>query len=135
MYHSRTISISIDQNWQDIYEAYWRPQDFPKWASGLSRSVLTYDGVRWHAEGPEGTVSIRFTGHNQFGVMDHYVSVNDGPEIYVPLRVIQNGDGAEVQLTLFQQAGMSDAKFLADAEWVEQDLLTLKLLASPDVSV
>jgi len=34
------------------------------------------------------------------------------------------------QLTLFQQAGMSDAKFLADAEWVEQDLLTLKLLAS-----
>lgn len=67
--------------------------------------------------------------------MDHYVSVNDAPEIYVPLRVIQNGDGAEVQLTLFQQKGMSDAKFLADAEWVEQDLLTLKLLASPDVSV
>lgn len=66
--------------------------------------------------------------------MDHYVSVNDGPEMYVPLRVIQNGDGAEVQLTLFQQAGMSDAKFLADAEWVEQDMLTLKLLASPDFS-
>lgn len=135
MYHSRTISITIDQNWQDIYEAYWRPQDFPKWASGLSRSVLIHDGVRWHAEGPEGTVSIRFTEHNQFGIMDHYVRVNDGPEIYVPLRVIQNGDGAEVQLTLFQQAGISDVKFLADAEWVEQDLLTLKLLASPDAAV
>ena len=91
--------------------------------------------VKWRTEGPEGTVSIRFTGHNQFGVMDHYVRMNDGPEIYVPLRVIQNGDGAEVQLTLYQQEGMSDAKFLADAEWVEQDLLTLKLLASPEVSV
>lgn len=134
MYHSRTISITINQNWQDIYEAYWRPQDFQKWASGLSRSILSHDGVRWNAEGPEGSVSIRFTGHNDFGIMDHYVSVNDGPEMYVPLRVIQNGDGAEVQLTLFQQAGMSDAKFLADAEWVEQDLLTLKLLASPDFS-
>lgn len=135
MYHSRIISIAIDQNWLDFYEAYWRPRDFSKWASGLSRSELAHDGVRWNAEVEDGTVSIRFTGYNQFGVMDHYVSVNDGPEIYVPLRVIENGGGAEVQLTLFQQPGTSDAKFLADAEWVEQDLLTLKLLTSPDVSI
>jgi len=105
MYHSRTISITIDQNWLDIYEAYWRPQDFPKWASGLSRSILTHDGVRWNAEDPDGSVNIRFTGHNQFGVMDHYLSVNDGPEIYVPLRVIQNGDGAEVSAHLVSASG------------------------------
>ena len=53
------------------------------------------------------------------------------PEIYVPLRIIQNGDGAEVLLTLFRQAGMSDSKFAADAEWVGRDLLALKTLVSP----
>jgi len=55
---------------------------------------------------------------------------SNGSEIYVPLRIIQNGDGAEVLLTLFRQQDMTDAKFIADAEWVERDPLTLKALAA-----
>ncbi len=102
MLESRVISISIDRNWKDIYEAIWRPEDVPKWASGLSQSRLTRQGDAWKAQGPEGTVSIRFTGHNAFGIMDHYVTPGSGPEIYVPLRIIQNGDGADVQFTLFR---------------------------------
>jgi len=130
MLESRTISISINRNRKEVYEAVWRPEDFPKWASGLSRSSLTRDGELWKAEGPEGSVRIRFTGHNAFGVMDHYVYVDNAPEIYVPLRIIQNGDGAEVLLTLFRQMGMSDSKFAADAEWVERDLLALRALVT-----
>ena len=128
MFESRMISVSIDRNWKEIYEAVWRPEDFPKWASGLSQSRLSRDGDAWRAEGPEGTITIRFTGHNAFGVMDHHVQAGSGPEIYVPLRIIQNGNGADVQLTLFRQSDMSDAKFAADAEWVERDLLALKAL-------
>jgi len=130
MLASRTISVSINRSWKEVYEAVWRPEDFPKWASGLSRSSLTKDGELWKAEGPEGSVRIRFTGHNAFGVMDHHVYAGDAPEIYVPLRIIQNGDGAEVLLTLFRQAGMSDAKFAADAGCVERDLLALKALVA-----
>jgi hypothetical protein len=62
--------------------------------------------------------------------MDHYVDVGIGPEIYIPLRIIPNGDGAEVLLTLFRQPGMSDAKFEGDAKWVERDLLSLKALVT-----
>jgi len=54
--------------------------------------------------------------------------LGDGSVIYVPLRVISNGDGAEVLLTLFRQPGMSDAKFAADAEWIGRDLRALKTL-------
>ena len=128
MLESRTISISIDRNWKEIYEAVWRPEDFPKWASGLSQSPLAKDGDAWKAEGPAGAIRIRFTAHNAFGVMDHYVKAGSGAEIYVPLRIIQNGAGAEVQFTLFRQPGMTDAKFAEDAEWVRRDLLTLKAL-------
>jgi len=130
MLESRTISISINRNWNEVYEAVWRPEDFPKWASGLSSSSLTKDGDAWKAEGPEGPVRIKFTDHNAFGVMDHYVKVDVGPAIYVPLRIIQNGEGAEVQLTLFRQQGMSEDNFAADAEWVERDLLALKALVT-----
>ncbi len=129
MFESRMISISIDRNWQEIYEAVWRPEDFPKWASGLSQSSLAKDGDAWKVEGGE-PVRIRFTRHNAFGVMDHYVTAGNGPEIYVPMRIIQNGDGADVQFTLFRQQDMSDERFAADAEWVERDLLALKALVT-----
>jgi hypothetical protein len=130
MLESRTISVSINRNWNEVYEAVWRPEDFPKWASGLSKSTLTRDDDAWKAEGPEGQVRIAFTDHNAYGVMDHSVTLGDGTVIYVPLRVIRNGDGAEVLLTLFRQPGMSDAKLAADAEWVTRDLLSLKALVT-----
>lgn len=130
MLESKTISMSINRNWKEVYEAVWRPEDFPKWASGLSKSSLTQHGEAWEAEGPEGTVRILFTAHNAFGVMDHYVDAGNGTIIYVPLRIIENGDGAEVLLTLFRQQDMSDAKFAADAEWIARDLLALKALVT-----
>ena len=130
MLEARTISISIDRNWQEVYEAIWRPEDFPKWASGLCKSSLTQHGKVWEGEGPDGPITIRFTDHNLFGVMDHYVEVGVGQEIYVPLRIISNGDGAEVLLTLFRQPDMSDEKFEADTQWVKRDLLALKALVT-----
>lgn len=128
MLESRTLSISINRNWHEVYEAIWRPEDFPKWASGLSKSLLTRKGETWTAEGPEGPVTITFTEHNAFGVLDHSVTLADGRVIYVPLRVIRNGEGAEVLLTLLRQPGISDAQYAADAEWVKRDLLVLKTL-------
>ena len=128
MFESRTMSVAIGRPWREMYEAIWRPEMFLKWASGLSNSSLEKDGEIWKARGPEGTISIRFTDHNPFGVMDHYVDTGSGPEIYAPRRIISNADGAEVLLTLFRQPQMSAEKFLADAEWVERDLLALKAL-------
>jgi len=122
------MSISVDRPWRELYDAIWRPEIFPKWASGLSQSSIERDGDWWNAKGPDGRIRIRFTDHNLYGVMDHYVDVGSGSVIYVPMRVIPNGTGAEVLLTLFRQPGMSDAKFLADAEWVQCDLLALRSL-------
>ena len=130
MLESRTISISIDRHWQSIYEAIWRPEAFPKWASGLSKSSLIKDGDAWKAEGSEGSIRISFTDHNPFGVMDHFVTLNSGSTIYIPLRVICNGEGAEVALTLFRQPDMTDSQFETDAEWVMRDLLALKALVT-----
>ena len=123
MLEARTVSVSIARPWEEVYEAAWRPEDFPKWASGLSASPLVRDGDRWTAAGPEGPVRIRFTERNAFGVMDHHVDPGTGPEVYVPMRVVPNGGGAEVLVTLFQRPGMSDEAFAADGAWVLRDLL------------
>lgn len=129
MSESRTLSISIPCDWQVLYERIWRPEYFPEWASGLSDADLRREGAVWKATGPNGTVGIRFTGHNDFGVMDHWVELPDGQTVYVPLRVIANGAGAEVQLTLLRQPWMTEDKFETDTEWVKRDLEKLKQLA------
>lgn len=131
MVESRTLSISIDRDWQQVYDAMWRPQDFARWASGLSRSPLKEDGTGWwKTDGPEGPIRVRFTEHNAFGVMDHTVDIGDGTEVYVPMRVVANGKGAEILFTLFRQPGMSDEKFAADAEWIARDLIALEALVT-----
>jgi hypothetical protein len=76
-------------------------------------------GEIWTAQGPEGPIQIRFTDRNEFGVMDHWVDLGGGRVVYVPLRIVANGSGAEVLLTLFRQPEMSDAKFAQDQDWGE----------------
>lgn len=128
MLPATTLSVSIDCHWQALYERIWHPDFFSKWASGLSESDLHEQEGTWVATGPEGPVRIRFTAHNEQGVMDHFVELGDGNEVYIPLRAIQNGDGAEVLLTLYRQPDMDDERFAADVEWVKRDLAALKKL-------
>jgi hypothetical protein len=60
------------------------------------------------------------------GVMDQHVETGDGLEVHIPLRVIANGDGAEVMLTLFRLPGMTNETFARDAKWITRDLRALK---------
>ncbi|PTB17940.1 polyketide cyclase [Trinickia symbiotica] len=128
MAESKTISVSIQRSQQAVYDFTSRPASFAQWASGLGKLVGN-DGPVWRFEGESGPVKIRFTEPNGYGVLDHYVELPDGTEIYVPMRVISNGStGAEVQFTLFRVPGMTDEKFAADGEWVMRDLMRLKEL-------
>ncbi len=124
-----TLSVTIARPWREVYEAFWRPEAFARWASGLSETALRADGNDWIGKGPEGGIRVAFTPHNDFGVMDHVVTPDGGEPIHIPLRIIANGEGAEVQLTLFRQPEMDDDTFARDKKWVRGDLLKLKKLA------
>ncbi|MGE9553402.1 polyketide cyclase [Erwinia amylovora] len=128
MLPSQTVSLTIPRNWLDLYETIWKPDYFPKWASGLSQSTLVQEGQYWKATGTSEPVKIRFTEHNPFGVMDHYVVTGSGKEVSVPMRVVGNEEGAEVLITVFRQPLMSDEKFAQDVEWVKRDLQALHTL-------
>ena len=124
---TRTISISIRRDWRDVYEFAHRPENFARWASGAAKS-LRKEGGDWVADGPDGRAVLRFAPRNEFGVLDHTVTLASGAEIHVPLRVVPNGRGCEVLFTLFRQPGMTDAVFARDADWVAKDLAALKAL-------
>jgi hypothetical protein len=84
------------------------------------------DGAQWIVETPAGHVQLRFATWNQWGVLDHLVTLPSGGQVVVPMRVIQNGAGSEVLFTLFQRPGTSDAQFYEDAVLVQRDLETLR---------
>ena len=127
IFESRTVSISIDRPLEQVYAFLAQPENFRQWASGLGASLQEIAGG-WRADTPEGPVTLRFTAPNAFGVLDHYVVLANGDEIYVPLRALANGDGCEIVFTLFRQPAMTDEKFAADSAWVARDLQTLKSL-------
>jgi len=125
---SRHISIRIHKPAPEVYAFARPPENFPKWAAGLGED-LTRDGDQWIAHGPGGDVRVRFSPENPYGVLDHWVTLADGTELFVPLRVIANGDGAEVILTLYRPPNMyDDAAFDRDAAVVARDLAKLKAL-------
>lgn len=123
----RTLSISIQKSWTEVAAYLADPAHFNAWASGLGGSLHEADG-RWQGQGPAGPIVLRFSPPNTFGIADHWVELTPGVEVYVPLRTVANADGAEVSLTLFRQADMSEADWARDIAWVEQDLATLKRL-------
>ena len=122
-----TVQVSIDHSLQQAYAFLRQPESFPKWASGLASGVTREDD-KWFGAAPEGRVEITFSEANPYGVLDHWVKLPDGQELYIPLRVIANGAGCEVLLTVFRRPGASDEDFARDQEWVQRDLSALKQL-------
>ncbi|NMJ43247.1 SRPBCC family protein [Roseomonas sp. JC162] len=124
---SRTLSTRIERPAAEVYAFASCPENLPRWAAGLGGAV-TPDGADWRVETPQGALRLRFAAPNAYGVLDHAVMLPDGSVVEVPMRVVPNGDGAEVLFTLFRQPGMTEADFARDAGLVAADLATLKRL-------
>jgi hypothetical protein len=124
---SQTIAVRINRPFQSVYDFLAIPENWNQWATGLGKSIKhTKDG--WVAGTQNGPIKVRFTPPNNFGVVDHYVVRSSGAEIYVPMRLITNNTGCELQFTLFREPNMSDETYASDAGWVQKDLNTLKSL-------
>ncbi|HUC99413.1 MAG TPA: hypothetical protein VMR88_13085 [Candidatus Polarisedimenticolaceae bacterium] len=124
---AKHISVSIERSASEVYEFASKPENLPQWAGGLGGSINNVEG-EWIAEAPMGTVKVKFTESNKFGVLDHEVTLASGIKFYNPMRILQNNDGSEVIFTLYRQAGVSDQQFADDAESVQRDLNKLKTL-------
>lgn len=124
---AKVIHCSIDRDWRDVYDFAAKPENMPLWASGLA-SGLDPDGDDWIARGVLGTVKVSFVPPNEFGVIDHTVTIESGIRVYNALRIVPNGDGCEVMFTLLRLSGMTDQQLADDAAHIAKDLATLKSL-------
>jgi len=121
------IGIGIECPFEQAYAFTSNPENLPLWAAGLAGGI-TRSGDEWIITTPQGEARLRFAPINNFGILDHTVTLAPDVEVHVPMRMVRNADGCEVILTLYRQPGMDDAQFQHDANLVRQDLNTLKQL-------
>lgn len=124
---SRHISERIDRPASAVYEYASDPANLPQWAPGLGSAVENIDG-RWFVDSPMGRVGLAFVQRNDFGILDHDVTLPSGEVVYNPMRVIADGGVCEVVFTVRRRPGMSDEDFDRDAGAVAADLALLKRL-------
>ncbi|MFJ9059916.1 SRPBCC family protein [Streptomyces sp. NPDC102409] len=125
---TRHLSIHIDRPAGQVYAYASEPSHLPAWAAGLGASIEETDG-QWIADSPMGRVVVDFAPRNDFGVLDHHVTLPSGETVYNPVRVIADGPGCEVVFTLRRRPGVSAEEFRRDEAAVSADLTTLKRIA------
>ena len=127
IFPSRTLSVTINRAWTEVYDYASDPANLTHWAAGLG-TAFEHTGDDWTFRTPGGEpVKMRFTEQNALGVLDHDVILADRT-VHVPLRVMPNGDGAEVTFLLLQENGMTEEEYQRDAAAVRKDLETLKTI-------
>lgn len=124
-YPAKHISISINKPAHQVYQFASNPENFPKWVKFV-KSIRLDTGNSWLAETDLGHIRIDFAPRNEFGVIDHLVTLPDGSTINNPMRVIGNATGSEFIFTLFWMPARTEKEFQDDAKLVEADLKRLK---------
>jgi hypothetical protein len=122
---SRHIAERIERPVDEVYAYAADPAHLPEWAAGLGDGIDQVDG-RWFLRAGDGSVEISFAPSNKFGVLDHYVTMPSGETIYVPMRVLADGEASEVVFTLRRLPEMTDEELAHDEAAVVADLLKLK---------
>ncbi|TDC63566.1 SRPBCC family protein, partial [Streptomyces hainanensis] len=110
----------------DVYAYASQPVNLPRWAHGLGTSAEEVGEGEWFVDSPMGRVRITFAPNNEYGVVDHDVTLPSGETVHNPMRVIGDGhEACEVVFTLRRRPGTSDEEFERDAAAVAADLARL----------
>lgn len=123
-YKVRNISVSIERSVNDVYRYASDPTNFPHWVKFITS--IRKENTQWVATTDQGEIKIKFSPENEFGILDHTVTLVSGETVESPLRIVSNNDGCEVIFTLFWMPGRSEQEFREDGALVESDLITLK---------
>jgi hypothetical protein len=106
------VFLSDVNNWQT-----WAP-----WIRSVSRMFVR----DWTIDTDAGLMHIHFVEPNAFGVLDHEVRLESGLTVFNSMRVLPNGSGSELVMTLFQQPNVSTEEFERDIRAVTDDLARLR---------
>lgn len=123
--NSRHVSRVIAASPEAVYEFASNPDNLPKWAAGLAKTEVVREGDTLFVDSPMGKVAVPFVPRNEYGVIDHDVTLPSGTIVTNPVRILAHPEGAEIVFTI-RQIELTDEEFDRDTGMVEADLERLK---------
>jgi hypothetical protein len=121
---SRIKSIDIQASVEKVFAFLADPMNWPQYAVVNLRSVTPSKNDWYKAVTKFGEGQLKITPIKEFGLLDH--TWKDPQATWtVYSRVVPNGDGATVSMTLFQPPVMNDAQF--DQAMVEMEVEMARL--------
>ncbi|UAL29749.1 SRPBCC family protein [Nocardioides rotundus] len=124
---SRHVSTVIAAEPDAVYAFAAEPENLPRWASGLAEAEVAREGDLLVVESPMGRVTVRFAPPNEYGVLDHDVTLPSGAVVTNPLRVVAHPHGSEVVFTV-RRLDLAAEEFDRDCATVARDLDRLREL-------
>jgi hypothetical protein len=128
VHESVHVSTTIDRPAADVYDYAANPLNLSTWAAGLAHQDVQLVDGQWVVDSPMGRVVVAFAPANDFGILDHEVTLPVGETVQNPMRVIPNSDGCDVVFTVRRRPGMSETDFAGDVNAVTADLAALRTL-------
>jgi len=110
-----------------VYDYARQRDNMPRWAAGLVSNIGEADGA-WFTDTPGGRIRIAMAPRNEFGVLDHVVTLPDGGATHNAMRVTPVGDGSLLTFVVLRPPEATDAEFERDCGLVAADLKTLATL-------
>jgi hypothetical protein len=121
------VSQPVDAPKHEVYEFARQPGNLPQWASGLATGIHR-EGEAWFTDSPMGRVKLEMAPRNDFGVLDHEVTLPDGTTVHNAFRVTPAGDGCVLSFVVLRLPGVADEAFDKDVAHVASDLRALQAL-------
>jgi uncharacterized membrane protein len=130
LYEAQVVTEPAAVSAQRVYEFARHMENLPRWASGLS-SGIERRGGRWMAQSPMGEVQVAMAAANEFGVLDHDVTLPDGTTVHNAFRVTPAGSGCLLTFVVLRMPGTPQEAFDADVAHVRKDLKALRQVVEP----
>ncbi len=122
-YTSDTFFMSIKAAPAGVFDFLANVNNWPLF-SIFAQSVSRIDDTHWIVHSPHGNVEVVTAFDKEHGILDHYIRPAESSEdfLLIPYRVVPNGSGAELMITIFNTSD----KYDEHKKWVPQELAKTK---------
>jgi hypothetical protein len=120
-----TRSITIDAPTGSVFTYLDDANNLPSWAPAFATTVQP-DGDGWIVGQGDVRLGLRIVSDADSGTVDLRVTPPNGRESAVYMRVLPNGDGAELLFTLFFSDSRTDEELARQSAEVEAELVRVR---------
>jgi hypothetical protein len=130
---SQTISVVIEQPFDEVYGFLADPLNFPSWSPVHGAGAHHLHGSDWLIETIDGPQIIRYTEPNLYGVLDFTIfGAGKTPGPPTPSRLVRTESGCELMLVWRQMPGQTHEQYSAQLTAISTYFQRLKTLLESD---